>query len=262
MPQVTYHTCDALREIPGVMHGFFERSGGISEGPFNSLNAARGGGDSDENVLENRRRAMQALGCQAAPLVFAKQEHATQVHVVDEPWAFHAPPVGDGLVTAQPHIALGVLTADCGPVLLADPACGVIGACHAGWRGALGGVIEQTVTQMEGLGAQPQSMIACLGPCIHQDFYEVDATFYKEVKEKNASFSIYFKKGNRTDHFLFDLPSFILGRLKALNINRITQILQDTYSGNFFSRRRSYHQQQDQYGCGLSVIVINSPKIV
>jgi polyphenol oxidase len=258
---IACYTSDLLSQVSCLGHGFFGRTGGISEGPFTSLNGARGMGDAEENVLENRRRAMAFLGHARTPLLLAKQEHGVQAHVVVEPWSFNEPPCADILVTRQPGLALGILTADCGPLLLADPVNRVIAACHAGWRGALAGAVEASVKAMESVGAERASIVASLGPCIQQPFYEVDSDFYRQVEGKNPSFSVYFQKSNRETHFLFDLPGFILGRLKALGLAAVDRIQEDTYSGNFFSRRRAFHQGQQLYGCGISIIMLNSEEI-
>ncbi|MGL5784128.1 MAG: peptidoglycan editing factor PgeF [Alphaproteobacteria bacterium] len=258
---IVCYTSDLLKKIPYVSHGFFGQAGGVSADPFASLNCARGMGDKDENVLENRRRAMAFLGNDRMPLVLAKQEHGIHVHVVEAPWPFDAPPCADSLVTRHSGIALGVLTADCGPILLADPTHNVIAACHAGWRGAFGGVIEASVEAMEKLGATRNSIVASLGPCIHQPFYEVDAEFYCRFEEKNASFSRFFQKSSKAEHFLFDLPGFILERFKNLGLEAVDPIRKDTYSGKFFSRRRAIHQGQQVYGCGISIIMLNSGEI-
>ncbi len=260
MPIICY-TSDLLSKTSCLSHGFFGQTGGVSVGPFASLNCARGMGDEDENVLENRRRAMAFLGSEHTPLVLAKQEHGIHAHVVEAPWAFNAPPCADSLVTRHPGIALGILTADCGPILLADPIHNVIAACHAGWRGAFGGVIEASVEAMEKLGAERNSIVATLGPCIHQPFYEVDAEFYRQFEGKDASFSYFFQKSSKAEHFLFDLPGFILERLKKLGLKSVDQVQKNTYCEDLFSRRRAIHQGQQLYGCGISIIMLNSGEI-
>ena len=224
----------------GVPHGFFTRIGGVSEGPFASLNCSLSGQDARERVLENRGRAARALGAAPESLVGLTQVHGPDVAVVEAAWAPGAGPRADAMVTARPGLALGILTADCAPVLFADAEAGVVGAAHAGWRGALGGVLEATLAAMLRLGAQPARVAAAVGPCIGQASYEVAADLRDAVLARDAAAARFFADGVRQAHWQFDLAGYCVARLRAAGIGQVAATGQDTLAeqARFFSHRR------------------------
>jgi len=213
-------------------HGFFTRRGGVSTGPYASMN----GGDDRTAVQANRDLVMRSLG--ASAMVGLQQVHGPVVVTVDQPWAAGAGPRGDAMVTRQPGIALGIITADCAPVLLADPAAGVVGAVHAGWRGAVAGVLEAAVAAMAALGADPAHIAAAVGPCIRQPSYEVGADLRDAVLAERADAARFFADGTRPGHWQFDLAGYCVMRLAGLG--RVDLVPADTAAdpGRFFSHRR------------------------
>jgi polyphenol oxidase len=250
------HSVIRLPTLAAACHAFFTREGGVSEGLFTSLNCGLGSGDDAAKVAENRRRAMAALGLDGDRLVTGYQVHSADVAVIDERWRPEERPRADALVTRRGDVALGILTADCVPVLFADAEAGVIGAAHAGWRGALGGVLEATVAAMVALGAAPQRLRAGIGPAIAQPSYEVGPEFpapFLAQDEANAGF---FRKAPRAGHFLFDLPGYVARRLARLGLGAIEQSGGDTAAEpeRFFSYRRSCLRQEPDYGRALSAI--------
>jgi YfiH family protein len=250
--------------IAGIAHGFFGRKGGVSTGIYESLNCGPGSGDNRDAVIENRSRVCEALG--VASLVNAGQIHGTNVVTVTKAWPIGATPeddkkfipLGDALVTATPGIALGILTADCAPVLFADARARVIGAAHAGWRGAIGGVVRATIAAMEELGADRQKIAAAIGPCIAQENYEVGAEFREQFLAENSANAEYFTESDRADHFRFDLESYVAERLKAAGVKSIAKLSADTYARDdaFFSFRRNTHRREANYGRQISAIVL------
>jgi len=220
-------TSDALA-ADGIRHAFFTRDGGVSEGIFASLNCGLGSGDDQAKVLENRRRAAAALGRAADELITCYQIHSPQVVTVDRPWAREGRPRADAMVTATPQIALGILTADCAPVLLADAEARIIGAAHAGWRGAVSGVLDATVAAMIRLGAAPTRIAAAIGPCIEQPSYEVAPEFPAPFLAEDASNAAFFLPAARAGHFLFDLPGYVARRLAQLGVARVARTGGDT----------------------------------
>jgi polyphenol oxidase len=245
-----------LPTLAAACHAFFTREGGVSEGLFTSLNCGLGSGDDAAKVAENRRRAMAALGLDGDRLVTGYQVHSADVAIIDERWRPEERPRADALVTRREDVALGILTADCVPVLFADAEAGVIGAAHAGWRGALGGVLEATVAAMVSLGAAPQRLRAGIGPAIAQPSYEVGPEFpapFLAQDEANAGF---FRKAPRAGHFLFDLPGYVARRLARLGLGAIEHSGGDTAAEpeRFFSYRRSCLRQEPDYGRALSAI--------
>src|SRR6266511_2334094 len=204
-------TTETLSYFPAVRHGFFTRAGGVSEGLYASLNCGLGSGDDPERVRENRRRAMRRLGLAAEALVTAHQAHTARVAVVEAPWPAARPRV-DGMVTRTRGVALGILTADCAPVLLADPQAGVIGAAHAGWRGAKSGVLEETVAAMVRLGARVGSIGAAVGPSIRHDSYEVGPEFRAAFVADEPASAELFRPSDRESYFRFDLASYVAGK--------------------------------------------------
>lgn len=251
---VKFITSDNLGSVNGVRHGFFTKNGGISSGIYDSLNCGPGSNDNPENVHENRARAMQALGSEGLYSLF--QIHSDKVlHLTSIPQERLQ---ADGMVTNTPGIALGILTADCTPILFADSANGVIGACHAGWKGAIGGVIENTILEMEKIGATRKNIVAAIGPTISQDSYEVGGEFYDRFIEENKSYADFFCPSKKQGHFMFNLPAFSSHRLEKAGITSLADVDLDTCADrdNFFSYRRSCLENLSDYGRNLSVIVL------
>jgi polyphenol oxidase len=246
-----------LSAIPGLRHGFFDRDGGVSEGIYRSLNGGLGSQDVAAHVAENRRRMAEQLGVAPSHLVTAFQIHSADVAVADAPWDNASRPRADAIVTRTTDVAIGVTAADCGPVLLVDPAARVIGAAHAGWKGALGGVLENTVKAMEGLGAQRAGIVAAIGPLIRQRSYEVGGEFverFTSVDQANAQF---FMPASRENHAMFDLAGFIRMRLESTGVLMIDDVGIDTYADErFFSYRRSVHRGEPDYGRHVHAIVL------
>ncbi len=251
-------TIGPLNDLPGVRHAFFTRCGGVSEGPYQSLNCGFGSGDDKQKVAENRARAMAQIDLEADRLVTAYQVHSDRVAVADRPWSLDERPKADALVTREPGLALGILTADCAPVLLADHKAGVIGAAHAGWRGALDGVLEAVVAAMQDLGAQSKRIVAGIGPCIAQRSYEVGPEFPGRLFEQSADNDDFFCPAPRAGHFLFDLKGYAARRLARLGIGSIQCLPCDTCGEpqRFFSYRRTCQTGERDYGRGLSAIYL------
>ncbi|MGR3500760.1 peptidoglycan editing factor PgeF [Pseudaestuariivita sp.] len=233
--------------LNGTKHGFFTREGGVSTGIFASLNCGLGSGDDREALKENRARVATWMGVEAHALQSVHQIHSARVHAITHPT--YARPEGDAMVTATPGIALGILTADCQPVLFADEEAGVVGAAHAGWKGALGGVLEATVEAMVGLGATREAIKAVIGPSIGQASYEVGPEFMEQFLDEDPETARYFAQG-QGDRLLFDLPGFGLSRLRAAGIAEAEWTRHDTYADpeRFFSYRRSVHRKEGDYG--------------
>jgi len=244
-----------LETIPWLRHGFFMRQGGVSTGLYESLNCGIKADDSRENVKENRARVMAALGFRPEQLAFAHQVHGTKVLTVTKPSEFGKAPEGDALVTAEAGIALGVLTADCAPVLFVDKKEKIIGACHAGWRGAVGGVLEATVLAMENLGADVANIEVALGPCIGPQSYEVTDDFIVPFLDQDQSNTQFFRPGAREGHMMFDLPGYVTHRLKLAGIKTVYDTKQDTLTNDAcFSNRRAFLKGEKGFGLQLSVI--------
>jgi YfiH family protein len=244
---------------PAVRHGFFTRAGGVSEGPFASLNCGFGSGDDLEKVAENRRRAVAEAVGDGAILVTGHQSHTADAVVVKTGWAPGDAPVADGLVTDRPGIALGVLAADCAPILMADGDAGVIGAAHAGWRGAFDGILEATIERMEALGAERARVIAAIGPCIGPDSYEVGPEFRVRFLEADAGTEDLFRPALRPGHAMFDLAGYVRRRLSAAGLGYIAATGGDTCAdpARFFSYRRTVLEGGRAYGRGLSLIALH-----
>lgn len=242
-------TSDALP----VRHGFFTRKGGASSGVFAGLNCGAGSSDQSEIVAINRARVAEAMGVGPAHLVTIHQVHSADVAVITSPLTLR--PRADAMVTATPGIALGVLTADCQPVLFADAKAHVIGAAHAGWRGAKDGVLEATIAAMEGLGAQRSRIVAVIGPCISQAAYEVGPEFFETFTDDDRSTVRFFINGPG-DRLLFDLPAYGLSRLRAAGIAHAEWTRHCTFAApdRFFSFRRTTHAHEVDYGRLISVI--------
>ncbi len=246
-----------------ISHGFFTRDGGVSSGLYTSLNCGPGSADDPKAVQENRRRVAQTLsGDAATALCSVYQVHGRDTVTVTAPWPDHDRPKADAMATAQPGLILGILTADCTPVLLCDPDARVIGAAHAGWKGAFTGVIGSVIAAMENLGATRHTIQAAIGPTIGQASYEVSADFMANFINHNAEYDRYFAAGQDADHAQFNLPAFVYDRLDAENIGAIDTLGIDTYPDNsagfarFFSYRRTTHRGESDYGRQISAIMI------
>ncbi len=244
--------------VPHVVHGFFTRQGGVSTGVYASLNCGPGSDDAPQHVAENRRLAMELLGMQESMLCTVHQVHGDDVVFVTKPWAAGSRPKADAMVTRAPGVVLGVLAADCAPVLFADPIARVVGACHSGWQGAFKGVAQATVQAMVRLGARPSSIRAAIGPCIAQQSYEVGPEFRARFILKDDTFQRFFAPSPKPGHFLFDLPGFIETRLEEAGLGLIERLARDTYADaeTFFSFRRTTHRGEPDYGRQLSAIAL------
>ncbi|MQA65659.1 MAG: peptidoglycan editing factor PgeF [Alphaproteobacteria bacterium] len=249
-----------LAGAEGIVHGFFTRDGGVSEGLFSSLNVGFGSGDDEDRVAENRARAAAALGLAADRLTTAYQVHSARVDVIDAPFRPADAPRADGFVTAAPGVLIGILTADCAPVLFADPRARVIGAAHAGWRGALGGVLEATVRAMEGLGAARADIRTAIGPCIGAASYEVGPEFPAPFLDDDPGSRRFFGASARAGHFMFDLEGYVAHRLDAMGLAAVGRSRRDTCREDdvFFSYRRATLNGEPDYGRGLSAIALAS----
>lgn len=247
-------------ETGRIRHGFFTRAGGVSGGIYASLNCGFGSDDAAADVAENRRRAAAALALEPDRLATCHQVHSPTVVVIEAPWSLGERPRADAMVTRRAGIALGILTADCAPVLFADPAAGIIGAAHAGWRGALGGVLDATVAAMFDLGATAASLGAAIGPCIAQASYEVGPEFPAPFLAESMGNARFFVAATRPGHFRFDLASYVADRLGRLGIRRIDRAAGDTAAepDRFFSYRRSCLRREPDYGRQLSAITLTS----
>ncbi|MGN6517396.1 MAG: peptidoglycan editing factor PgeF [Rhizomicrobium sp.] len=266
-PQISVSRAPNL-SLPGIEHGFFGRKGGVSTGIYESLNCGLGSGDDRQRVLENRDRAKAELNVRYLETLY--QVHSPDVVTLTEfpsPVGYvtkgaadvEGPPQGDAWVTKVPGIALGILTADCAPVLFADEKARVIGAAHAGWKGALGGVIESTLAAMEALGARRANIAAAVGPCIAQANYEVGPEFRAQFLAAAADNAKFFVASNRPDHFRFDLEGYAAARLAAAGVTNVERLSADTYGreSDFFSFRRATHRGEKQYGRQVSAIVLS-----
>ncbi len=247
-----------LAETDGIAHGFFTRIGGVSEGIYASLNCGYGSKDDRTCVGENRRRVMAALGAKRAEPVTVYQVHGADVVEVDEPWPWDGAPKADGMVTRRPGLPLGIMTADCAPLLFADAQAGVVGAAHAGWRGARAGVAEATVAAMERLGAARGNIVVAVGPTIGVASYEVDTGFHQAFLADTADNAAYFQPGARDGHWLFDLPRYLVDRLERLGLAAVEHSDSDTYAAadRFFSYRRTTHAGEPDYARQLSTIML------
>jgi YfiH family protein len=239
-----------------VRHGFFGRRGGVSSGIYDSLNCGPGSRDDAAAVRENRARVARALS--AAHLVSLYQVHGTDIVTVRNGWDMYERPRADGMVTDRPQIALGTLAADCGPVLFADAQAQVIGAAHAGWRGALAGVLECTVRAMEELGARRERIHAALGPTIARPSYEVGPEFRDQFLAQQEANDRHFSAARAAGKFLFDLPAFIIERLRTFGIAGAEWVGQDTCADadGFFSHRRTVGSGGGDYGRNISAVVL------
>ena len=240
----------------GIRHGFFTRVGGVSEGIYSGLNVGVGSQDNRENVAENRRRVAEALGTLPEKLMTLHQVHSADAVVVREPFTGDRPKA-DAMVTDRPGIALGALAADCGPVLYADAQAGVIGAAHAGWKGALTGILESTIEAMESLGARRERIVAVLGPSISAQNYEVGPEFVERFIMADEANERYFVPSQRKAHALFDLNRYTVDRLARAGVSA-HMLGRCTYAEDdlFYSYRRSTHRQEPDYGRQISAIIL------
>ncbi len=242
-----------------VPHGFFTRAGGISSGPYASLNCSLSGGDARDAVLRNRAAAARALAANPDNLVGLMQIHGTDVVHVTEAWQPGAGPRADAMVTDRPTIALGIITADCAPILFADTQAGVVGAAHAGWRGAVAGVIEATIAAMVRLGARPAAIAAAIGPCIRQPSYEVSADLRDAVLAHAAADDRFFAPGQRPARWQFDLAGYCAARLTAAGITLIETVDANTAAdeARFFSYRRRTLGGGGPIGHQISIVALD-----
>ena len=247
-----------LSHDPAFRHMFFTREGGVSDGIYASLNCGPGSSDQRSAVVDNRARAMAALDQEPTRLVTVHQVHSPDAVRVHEVWEIGQAPKADGMVTTQPGIVLDILTADCAPVLFADAEAGVIGAAHAGWKGALGGVIDATVDQMVDAGARKDRICAAVGPCIQQASYEVGFDFRTSFLEAGLGNERFFRNGTGPDKYQFDLSGYVRHRLDQCGVGSIEVLGHDTYADEdrFFSYRRATHRKEPDYGRELSAIVL------
>ena len=248
-------TVDSLR----VPHGFFTRQGGVSEGPYASLNCGLSTGDARDAVLANRTRAVRTIGAEPARLVGLMQVHGSDVVEVTAPWAPGGGPRADAMVTTRPDITLGIISADCAPILLADATAGVAGAAHAGWRGAVAGVIDATVAAMVQLGARPASIVAAIGPCIGQASYEVSIDLREAVLANEPTDSRFFAPGRRETRWQFDLAGYCAARLAAAGVDAVATVGVDTVAdeARFFSHRRRTLGGGGPIGHQISIIALD-----
>ena len=244
--------------LEGIRHGFFTRSGGVSQGVYATLNGGVGSKDRPDSVTENRKRMAHALGVAADHFLSAYQVHSPDVVTVETPWPHDQRPHADAMVTKTPGIALGISTADCGPVLFADAQARVIGAAHAGWRGALTGVLEATIAAMEKLGADRKHIAVALGPMIRQPSYEVGPEFVTRFREADESNSKFFAQSERKDHAMFDLPAYATMRLERAGIATIEDLKLCTFAEpeRFFSYRRMTKLGEADYGRHINAIAL------
>jgi polyphenol oxidase len=246
-----------LSAIPGLRHAFFTRDGGVSDGLYASLNGGLGSHDEPARVRENRRRMAEAMGVASEQFLSVHQVHSPDAVAATGPWEGPARPKADAIVTRIDGLAIGITTADCGPILFVDPNARVIGAAHAGWKGALTGIVESTVDAMEKLGADRGGIVAAIGPLIRQASYEVGGEFVERFIEADADNAMFFIPSERDRHAMFDLAGFIRTRLENAGVLMIDDLGADTYADErFFSYRRSVHRKEPDYGRHVHAIVL------
>ena len=250
----------SLATLPAIRHAFFTRDGGVSQGVYASLNGGVGSKDSPEQVAENRARMAQALGVAPAHFLTPYQIHSPDVVVAETPWTADTRPRADAVVTRTPGLAIGVSTADCGPLLFADAGARVIGAAHAGWRGAFTGVIDGTIAAMEKLGAQRANIMVALGPTIRQPNYEVGPEFVERFLAADADNARFFAAAERAGHAMFDLTGYIAARVQQAGIVKFEDLGLCTYAdpARFYSFRRSTHKSEPDYGRHINAIALGA----
>jgi purine-nucleoside/S-methyl-5'-thioadenosine phosphorylase / adenosine deaminase len=248
----------SLAAIDGVRHGFFTRQGGVSSGIYASLNCGPGSRDDAANVTENRARIAEILGAEPSCLITVFQKHSAEAVTVDRPWKSGKIPEADAIVSVKPGLAVGILTADCAPVLFCDGEARVIGAAHAGWRGALSGIVEATVEAMRKLGAKPERITAAIGPTISQRAYEVGADFVERFLAVDPESSAFFLTDEGSGEPHFDLAGYVGERLARAGVGAIADLGLCTYceETRLFSYRRSQHHGEDDYGRQISAILL------
>ena len=248
----------SLAALPGIRHAFFTRSGGVSDGVYASLNGGGGSSDKPSNVAENRARMAAALAVTPERLLTAYQIHSPDVVVAETPWPHRQRPRADAIVTKMPGLALGISTADCGPVLFAEPQAQVIGAAHAGWRGALAGVLEATIVAMERLGAARSRIVAAAGPMIRQPNYEVGPDLVEQFLAADAGNARFFVPG-RPGRSMFDLAGYVVDRLERAGIAGVEYLGHCTYAeeARFYSYRRTTHRAEPDYGRHINGIALD-----
>jgi polyphenol oxidase len=258
MSDIVYLQDEGLAALKSVRHGFFTRNGGVSEGLYASLNLGAGSDDAPAHVAENTRRVAEAMEVPSSHLATLYQCHSKRVVTLTEPLPAGDKPQADAMVTATPGIALGILTADCAPVLLADAKAGVIGACHAGWKGAIQNIMLETLMAMEALGAQRERIVAAVGPCIGQESYEVSQDFHDAFVAEAVANILFFEQGEREGHYLFDLPAYVRHTLQLCGVAQANVLAKDTclLENAFFSNRRRNLRGEADYGRQVSVIVL------
>jgi len=251
-------TISSMNDVSRVRHGFFTRQGGVSEGIYDSLNCGYGSGDDPLKVGANRKAALAMMDQSTEQLITVRQEHTTRAIFVDKPFAEDQRPVADALVTNKRGLVLGVLTADCAPVLFADGKAGVIAAAHAGWRGALAGILESTLKEMTDLGAKLAHIVVAVGPSITRRSYEVSEDFVTAFMAENNENGFFFQESVVDGRYKFDLPGYISRKLSRLGVPLVTMTPCDTCleAERFFSYRRSCLMGEANYGRQLSAIVI------
>ncbi len=253
-------TSPLLDSVAGVRHAFFTRHGGVSTGVYESLNVGRGSRDEPADVTENRRRCAGHFGVGPEALLTCYQIHSADVLTADGSWG-DLRPEADGVVTGKPGLVCGALSADCAPILLADPVAGVVGAAHAGWKGALGGMAESAVAAMVKLGCAPGRMVAAIGPCIGPDSYEVGLEFMDRFHAADPANGRFFASGKTPEKRQFDLPAFVLARLSAAGVAQAEWVGIDTCADeDFFSNRRAVLRQEADYGRLLSAIMLKEQR--
>ncbi len=248
-----------LAKLPGIRHGFFTRRGGVSAGVYASLNCGMGSGDDRAKVAENRTRVATRLGTTRENLVNGNQVHSAIALPIEDPWAdLTNRPQCDALVTSSSGLAVGALTADCCPILFADPVARVVAAAHAGWKGALAGVLEATISAMEAKGAQRTRIHAAIGPTIGPEAYEVGDEFEATFIARDPGYAAFFRRPRAGSRPYFDLPGFVASRLKAANLASFEDLALDTYANEseFHSYRRMGHQGGTDYGRQISAILL------
>lgn len=251
-------TCPKFKEFSSIRHGFFTRKGGVSKGIFEGLNVGYGSHDDLELVSQNRQLAMQAFQTTEERLCTLYQVHSSKAMAVTQPWPRDAKPEADGLASTARGLVLGILTADCAPLLFADPVNHVVGAAHAGWKGAGLGVAQQTVGEMLKLGAQTQHIHAVIGPCIQQDSYEVGPEFMDTFLKCSPDDEIFFKPSKNAGKLMFNLPAYLVKKLNELQLASVSNVGMDTCSDeeHFYSYRRKTLRGEADYGRQLSAIML------
>jgi len=249
-----------LEALDGIRHAFFTREGGVSSGVYEGLNGGTGSNDKPEHITENRARMAAAVGVTPENFLTAYQIHSPDVVVAEKPWPQSDRPRADAIVTKVPGLAIGISTADCGPVLFADPQARVLGAAHAGWRGAFGGVIEATLAAMEKLGADRDRVVAAAGPMISQPNYEVGQELVDRFVAADPANARFFAPATRAGHAMFDLPGYVVARLKASGVRHVENLAVCTYGNpaQFYSYRRSTHRAEPDYGRHINAIALSA----